>query len=134
VDLTGDRSPETSRYLKRTNYQEGSSDEGVKSFMEAVRHQPCTTHVPYHKAQCLVRVCLYCTRRILKTMSRNMASVSTHSLTDNRLALVKVTEGSFVAVHRCFLRREDWVSYDAGLHLLNKALQQLHAISNLLAT
>jgi len=46
-----------------------------KSSMEAVRHQPSTSHVSYHKAQCSVRVCLYCTRRILKTTSRNMASV-----------------------------------------------------------
>jgi len=47
----------------------------------SVRHHPSTSNVLYHKAQCLVCVCLYCTRRILKTTSRNMASVSTRSPT-----------------------------------------------------
>ena len=47
----------------------------------SVRHRPSASHVLYHKVQCLVCVCLYCTRRILKTTSRNMASVSTCSST-----------------------------------------------------
>jgi len=48
-----------------------------KSFTGAVRHQPSTSHLQYHKAQCSVRVCSSCTRRTWKTTSRNMASVST---------------------------------------------------------
>jgi len=39
--------------------------------------QLSTSHVPYLKVQCSVRVCSSCTRRTWKTTSRNMASVST---------------------------------------------------------
>jgi len=52
--------------------------EFFKSSMGAVRHQPSTSHVTYHKAQCSVRVCSSCTWQTWKTTSRNMASVSTH--------------------------------------------------------
>jgi len=47
--------------------------------------------------------------------------------------LVKVTEGSFAAAHRCLHWREDSVGYDAGLLLLDEGLQQLCVISNMLA-
>ena len=52
-----------------------------KSSMEAVRHQPSTSHVSYHKAQCSVRVCLYCTRRILKTTSTRSPTTRNHCRT-----------------------------------------------------
>ena len=43
-----------------------------KSSIGAVGHQPSTSHVPYHKAQCSLNVCSSCTRRTWKTTSRNM--------------------------------------------------------------
>jgi len=55
------------------------------------------------------------------------------AIVNAQLALVKATEGSLAAAHRC-LRREDRVSIDAGLQLLDDGVQQLRIISNMLAT
>jgi len=50
-------------------------------YMEVVRHQPSTSHVPYRKAQCSVRVCSSCTRRTWKTIAEH--GVSFHAFADD---------------------------------------------------
>jgi len=61
-------------------------------------------------------------------------SATEKAIISAQLALVKATEGSFAAAHRCLYRRNDSVSVDAGLQLLDEGVQQLRLISKLLAT
>ena len=61
-------------------------------------------------------------------------SATERAIVSAQLALVKATEGSFAAAHHCLYRRNDSVSVDAGLQLLDEGVQQLRLISKLLAT
>ena len=61
-------------------------------------------------------------------------SATERAIVSAQLVLVKATEGSFAAAHRCLYRGNDSVSVDAGLQLLDEGIQQLRLISKLLAT
>ena len=61
-------------------------------------------------------------------------SASEKAIIRAQLALVKATEGSFAAAHRCLYRWDDHVSVDAGLQQLDEGVQQLRVITNLLVT
>jgi len=49
-------------------------------------------------------------------------SASEKAIISAQLALVKATESSFAAAHRCLYRRDDHVSVDAGLQQLDEGV------------
>ena len=61
-------------------------------------------------------------------------SASERAIVHAQLALVKAMEGSFAVAHRWLYRWDDRMSIDAELQLVDKGVQQLRVITNLLAT